>query len=133
MSPVKTAHIYTGQSYNCTRHMTVPNVWTVFPPPAVQFDFIYRTVGKVDVCVLSVVCISDSSTVTGECIQKPEEILFMFIITKEQVLKYCTSFSKNYSTLQFTFYHSSFNITYCSTMRLLKIILGRRKSLNWNV
>ena len=63
--------------------------------------------------VLSVVCISDSSTVTGECIQKPEEILFMFVITKEQVLKYYTSFSKNcnYSTLKLTFYHSSFNIT----------------------
>ena len=68
----------------------VPNVWTVFPPLAVQFDLIYRTVSKVD--VLSAVCISDSSTVTAECIQKPEEIQFMFIITKEQALNYCTSF-----------------------------------------
>ena len=50
---MKTAHIYTGQSYNCTRQMTVPNVWTVFPLPAVQLDLIYRTVGKVDVCSFS--------------------------------------------------------------------------------
>lgn len=55
--------------------------------------------------VLSAVCISDGSSVTAEHIQKPEEILFVFIIAKEQTLNYCTSFFKScsYSTLKFTF------------------------------
>lgn len=42
--------------------------------------------------VLSAVCASDSGTVTAECTQKPKEILFMFIIAKEQALNYYTSF-----------------------------------------
>lgn len=70
--------------------MVVPNLWAVCLPWPVQFGLVYRTVGKVG--IVSAVCISDNSTVTTECIQKLKEILFVFIIAKEQALNYCASF-----------------------------------------
>lgn len=46
-------HLYRSVTYKCTKQMVVPHFGAVFPPPAVQFDLIYRIVGKVSVCSFS--------------------------------------------------------------------------------
>lgn len=77
--------------------------------------------------VLPAVCISECSTVTAECIQKPEEIQFMLIITKEQALNYCTSFLRIVVITHWNllFYYSSFDVL--QYHEIIKYSIGRKE------
>lgn len=57
----------TGRSYKCTIRMVVLNLRAVSPPPAVQFDLIYGTVGRLRVCSFSCLHFSQQYCYNGMC------------------------------------------------------------------